>query len=439
MEQIFKNKKVVIMGLGLHGGGVAAAKFFCSQGSDVLVTDLKTEDQLKDSIEKLKGLPIRYSLAGHSKEDFLSADLIIKNPDVPWSSPYIEIAKKHNIEIETDISLFFRLSGAFIIGVTGTKGKTTTASLIYNLLKPKYENLFLAGNIGVSAFDLLAKVSPGDKVILELSSFELEGLDSSPEIAVVTNIMQDHLNRYSGMEDYIEAKKNIFKYQTKNDALFLNEDDFIVRQFAGEAKSKVIFFSGKEIDLSGLKIFGDHNKPNVAAAIAVARFMGMQDYEIKGSLKSFNGVAARQEFVDEINGVKYFNDTTATIPEAVIAAIDSFSSRFPKAEIFLICGGVYKGVDYKEFAEKVKQKNIPLILLPGSASDKIKESLQGYAKIREAFSMQEAVKIAKNSAKMGDAVVLSPAASSFNMFKNEFDRGEQFIRAVKDTKDEKAY
>jgi len=431
MEQIYKGKKVVIMGLGLHGGGVAAAKFFCSQGSEVLVTDLKTKDQLADSIEKLSGLPIKYALGGHSQEDFLTADLIVKNPDVPWSSPYIEIAKNHNIEVQTDISLFFKLSGAFVIGVTGTKGKTTTASLIYHLLKTKFENLFLAGNIGISTFELLDKVKAADKVVLELSSFELEGLDVCPNIAVVTNIMQDHLNRYSGMQDYIEAKKNIFKFQNPDDALFLNEDDSIVRQFGAQAKSKVIFFSGKKIDLSGMKIFGDHNKANVAAAIAVAEFLGVNSSDIGKSLKTFSGPPSRQEFVAQVGGVKYFNDTTATIPEAVVAAIDAFSSRFPAAKMFLICGGVYKGVDYLEMAEKIKEKSVFVILLPGNASEKIKEHLSDYKDIAEVSSMQEAVKTTSEMAKAGDLAVLSPAASSFNMFKNEFDRGDQFIKAVK--------
>ncbi len=434
MEQIYKGKKVVIMGLGLHGGGVAAAKFFCNQGSSVLVTDLKTEEQLIDSIERLSGLPIKYTLGGHKEEDFLKADLIIKNPDVPWSSPYIEIAKKHNIEIQTDISLFLKLSGAFVVGVTGTKGKTTTSSLIYHLLKNKFDNLFLAGNMGRSTFELLDKVKAGDRVVLELSSFELEELNICPNIAVVTNIMQDHLNRYSGMQDYIKAKKNIFKLQNSDDALFLNADDFIVRQFGNETKSKVVFFSGKEVDLSEMKIFGDHNKANVAAAIAVAKFLGVDDSDIEKSLKTFSGPSSRQEFVAEVNGIKYFNDTTATIPEAVVAAIDAFSSRFSNAKIFLICGGVYKGVDYTEMTNKIKDKSVFVILLPGNASEKIKEHLLNYKDISEVSSMQEAVKTASELAKAGDLVALSPAASSFNMFKNEFDRGDQFIKAVKNLK-----
>ncbi|MDP3882447.1 MAG: UDP-N-acetylmuramoyl-L-alanine--D-glutamate ligase [Candidatus Staskawiczbacteria bacterium] len=441
MKRIFKNKNVLIMGLGLHGGGVGAAKFFCKQKAKVLITDLKTKEQLTESIKKLKGLPVNYALGGHKENDFINADLIIKNPDVPGSSPYLEIARKNNVEIETDVSLFFKLSDAFIIGVTGTKGKSTTASLIFHLLKPKYlpagrqdKRLFLAGNIGVSPLELLPKIKKGDKVILELSSFELEDLSQSPNIAVITNILPDHLNRYASMAEYINSKKPIFKYQDKNDVVILNKDDSIVRQIADEAKSKVYVFSADSVDMAGLKIFGEHNKANIAAAVEVAKIMEIPGDVINKALKTFKGVPSRQEFVREVGGVKYFNDTTATIPEAVIAVINSLSERFSNAEVFLICGGVYKGVDYKKFSEKVRQKNVTLILLPGSASDKIKESLSGYQKINETPSMLEAVRKAKELAKRGDVVALSPAASSFNMFKNEFDRGEQFVKAVKSLK-----
>jgi len=435
-KNIFKNKKVLIMGLGLHGGGVAVAKFFYKQGADVLVTDLKTEAQLKDSIEKLKGLEVKYTLGGHKEADFIWADLIMKNPDVASTSPYLEIARKNNIAIETDVSLFFSLSKAFVIGVTGTKGKSTTASLIYHLLKPKYKRIFLAGNIGISPLELLPKIKNTDTVVLELSSFELEDLKQSPNMAVITNIMPDHLNRYASMTEYVEAKKTIFKYQKKKDFLILNEDDSIVRQFAKEANGKVYYFSWnkspEKIDLSKFKLLGRNNTANLSAAIEVAKILKVSAKTIEKEIESFKGVSSRQEFIEEIGGVKYFNDTTATIPEAVISAIDSLSEKFENAKIFLICGGVYKGVEYKKMAEKIREKNIEVILLPGNASDKIKESLLNYDKINEVSNMPEAVEKASKLAKAGDLVILSPAASSFNMFKNEFDRGEQFVKAVKD-------
>jgi len=437
-KQLFKGKKVLVMGLGLHGGGVGVAKFFYAQGAEVLVTDLKSEEKLKDSIEKLKKYKrIKYALGGHKEEDFINADLIVKNPDVPSTSPYLEIAKKNNVQVETDLSLFFKLSGAFIIGITGTKGKSTTSSLIYHLLKLKFKKTFLAGNIGISPLELLPKIKKGDKVVLELSSFGLEGLTQSPNIAVITNILPDHLNRYGTMSEYIEAKKLIFKYQTQKDYLVLNQDDVIVRHFGklSAGKAKVALFSVQDepthIKLEKFKLFGTHNLSNLLAAIKVAEILKIPAKTIERGLASFKGVPSRQEFIKEVNGVKYFNDTTATMPAAVITAINVFSENFPNAKLVFICGGQNKGLAYKELSDVIKQKVAELVMLPGTASDKIKEELTEYKNLHNVASMQEAVKKAKELSRAGDIVVLSPGAASFNLFKNEFDRGDQFVKEVK--------
>ena len=433
-----KNKKVVVMGLGLHGGGAGVAKFFCKQGASVLVTDLKTNEQLKESLAKLKGLKVEYALGGHRATDFIKADLIIKNPDVPNSSPYLAIARKNNVQVETDISLFFKLSKAFIVGVTGTKGKSTTASLIYHIIKPKYKRTFLAGNIGISPLELLPKIKKGDKIILELSSFELENLEQSPNIAVITNILPDHLNRYATMAEYIGAKKTIFKYQKKNDILILNSDDSIVKSFAKETQSRVCYFSTKEKQntetTNNFKLFGEHNLSNLLAAVAVAKEMKIPEENIIKSVKSFKSIEGRQQPIREFKGVKYFNDTTATMPESVIAAINSFSEKFPNSKLIFICGGQNKELDYKKLASVIRKKAGGLVMLPGTASDRIKEGLSGFEKIYEVSSMPEAVKVAGELAHKGDIVVLSPGATSFNLFKNEFDRGRQFIKAVKQLK-----
>lgn len=436
MKNIYKNKKVVVMGLGLHGGGAGVAKFFIGQGANVLVTDLKTKEQLKDSVDKLKRLPIKYALGGHKEEDFKNADLIIKNPDVPDSSPYLEIARRNNIEIETDTSLFFKLSKAFMIGVTGTKGKTTTAYLIHHILKAKFPKVFIAGNIGVSPLEYLFKIKENDKIVLELSSFELEGLQQSPQIAVFTNILEDHLNRYASMSEYIEAKKNLFKFQSKNDALVLNYDDEIVRGFSKEAKSKVYFYSikGKSLDIQNylkeFKLFGKHNILNMLAAITVAKILGIPSKGILKQIKTFKGVPHRQEFVREIKGVKYFNDTSATMPDAAIEAIKTFRARFAGSKMILIAGGQNKNLKFNKMTDEIKKKVDYLVLLPGTASDIIKEKLKGEYDIINVGSMKEAVKKAKELAKKGDIVLLSPGAASFNLFKNEFDRGNQFIKEV---------
>lgn len=461
MKKLFKDKKVTIMGLGLHGGGVGVAKFFCQQGAKVLVTDLKTESQLTESIKKLKKFQIEYVLGSHRQKDFIETDLIIKNPGVPNNSPYLKIAETSRVPVKNDIDIFFDLCKAPIIGITGTKGKSTVATLIYLFLKTKYSNTILAGNIGVSPLEVLSKINQKSRVVLELSSFELEGLKKSPPMAVFTNILPDHLNRYKNLEEYIESKKPIFKHQKKSDILILNYDDFVIRKFSIESQSQnyfysqkflpdnkknkkivcflknnIVFFDGEEIcRLEEVKLKGKHNISNVLAGILAAKLLKVPSENIRKVLKKFTGVEFRQELIKEINGVKYFNDTTATMPDAVIQVISSFSQQFPGSNIVLIAGGGDKGLDYKNLAKEIKKTIKNLVLLPGTASKKIKEELAKQNKkleIYEVSNMKKAVKEAAFLAKEGDIVLLSPGAASFNIFENEFDRGRQFNKFVKE-------
>lgn len=458
-KKLFKNKKITIMGLGLHGGGVGVAKFFVKQGAKVLVTDLKTKGQLKESLKKLRQLPIKYILGKHKEEDFINTDLVIKNPAVPNDSIYLKISQKHRVPTDTDIGIFFELCKAPVIGVTGTKGKSTTATIIYRLLKSNYPNVILAGNIGASALESLPKIKKDSIVVLELSSWQLEGLarhEKSPKISVITNIYPDHLNRYRNLTDYIKAKKIIFKYQRKNDTLLLNYDNLNARKLSVSALSKVYFFStesnpkinkkiicylkNKEIyfkqepvfNVEELKLYGEHNLSNVLAAISVARFLKVPSKNIKRVLKSIRGIPWRQELVAEIRGVKYFNDTTATMPDAAIAAIKTLAERFPRANIVLICGGEDKKLNYNGLTKEIIRKAISVVFLPGSASKKIKRGLIGKKiVVQNSDSMRTAVNKAAKLARKGDIVLLSPAAASFNLFKNEFDRGEQYNKNVK--------
>jgi len=412
----FKDKKVLVMGLGLLGGGIGATKFFAKQGAKVLVTDLKTRKELKESVKKLN--QVKFVLGKHRKEDFINADLIIRNPGVPRESKYLKIAKDNNISIKTDIDIFFDLCPCPIIGITGTKGKSTVATLLYLFLKKKYPKTFLAGNIGVSPLELLNKIDKKTKVVLELSSFELEDLKKSPHVAVITTLFPDHLNRYKNFKDYVDAKKSIFKYQNKNDILILNNHDPETKKLCSEAKSKVYFFKGS----------------NIAAAVLVAELFKISKKDIKKVLSNFKGVPHRQEFVAEKKGVKYFNDTTATNPKAVIFAIETFRKRFPKSKIILIAGGEDKKLNYRSLARNIKDNLDYVVLFPGTASNKIKKELGSFFKEPSSFkvrSMKEAVKKASALAQKGDIVLLSPGAASFNLFENEFDRGNQFVKAVK--------
>ena len=456
---MFKNKKVTIMGLGLHGGGAGAAKFFAKHGADVLVTDLKTKDSLQKSLNRLRGLKIKYVLGRHRADDFINADLVIKNPAVPRNSPYLKFAKSNNVPVESDISVFFKLCPGEIIGVTGTKGKSTVATLIFSILKRVWPSTVLAGNIGVSPLEFLGKIKKNSKVVLELSSFELEDLNKSPRMAVMTSILPDHLDRYQSMDEYVAFKKTIFLHQNKNDVLILNYDDKTLRNLAKEASSQVYFYSKKEpltkksgrfachlkgsdifcgeegflvFDVKKLNIFGEHNISNVLAAVSAAFVLGVSVADIAKVLAVFKGVPFRQEFTAEINGAKYFNDTAATMPDAAIAAIETFGGRY--ANIILIAGGQNKGLDYRELAATINKKIRKLILLPGTASDKIKENLDRGVNVFPAESMEAGVETARRLSQWGDIVLLSPGAASFNLFKNEFDRGEQFNDAVRKIK-----
>ncbi|MBI4837350.1 MAG: UDP-N-acetylmuramoyl-L-alanine--D-glutamate ligase [Candidatus Portnoybacteria bacterium] len=427
------------MGLGLHDGGAGAAKFFVKAGAKVTVTDLRTEKQLDESLKKLKDLPVKYVLGKHRDEDFINTDLIIRNPAVPDDSPYLKTARKHNVPIDTDIGIFFAalravtrrvklcpvpidaISPPQIIGVTGTRGKSTTATLIYELLKTKYENVVLAGNIRKSVllelpeiihhykeecFDCAQHKLRDDEaipltcretatprhnvwarnnkffVVLELSSWQLEGLKKhkkSPHIAVITTILPDHLNRYKGMRDYIRTKKLIYKYQTPNDYLFLNKNDKIVSGFAREAASKVVFFTSGEARKYQTHLLGDHNLINAAAAVKVAKHFGIPGASIQAVFRNFRGLEGRIELVSEINGVKYINDTCATTPDATIAAIATVtaSCQPPIANnLILIAGGTDKNLNFEKLAKKITENVDLLILLPGTATRRLEKNMK---------------------------------------------------------------
>lgn len=431
-----KNKKILIMGLGLYpkGSGVSAARFFADLGSRVTVTDLKKRKDLSSSIKLLSKYKIRYVLGHHSKRDFIEADLIIKNPAVRKDSRFLEYVKRRNIPIETDISIFFKLCPAKIIGITGTRGKSTTASLTYELLRSENKNVFLGGNIQNSPLNFLDKLDKDSLVVLELSSWMLESLGRrSPEIAVLTNIMPDHLNTYKNMNEYIRAKALIFKYQKKEDLGVINYDNQIAREVGKKIKVKKKWFSLKKKNklnnyLKFVKLPGEHNLYNALAAINVASIFKVSDGNIRKTLEEFKGVPNRLEFIREINGVKFYNDTTATTPDAVIAALKALKSK----NIILIAGGTDKNLDYKELAGLIADYVSVLVLLPGTATDKLRAHLIKESNLEPvtARNMKEAVLKAKEMAKKGDIILLSPGAASFGLFKNEFDRGEKFIKEV---------
>jgi UDP-N-acetylmuramoylalanine--D-glutamate ligase len=438
----FKNKKILIMGLGLNpkGSGITAAKFFVSSGAKVTVTDLKTKKELAPSLKLLKNFSIKYVLGRHDKEDFKNADLIIKNPGVRQTSKYLKIAKRNGVPIETDVGIFLENSPARIIGVTGTRGKSTTAALIGKMLKTKYGSVFVGGNIQFSPLNFLNQISKNSKVILELSSWMLEDTMRKihPRIAVLTNIMPDHLNTYKNFDDYVEAKALIFKNQTKNDFAILNHDDLNVRKLTRNIKAKKIWFSKKNIvvlkkiiPLKEIALPGEHNISNILAAVAVAKFEGVSNRIIQNVLKIFKGLPNRLEFVRKAKGLKFYNDTTSTMPEATIAALKTLGHD---KNIILIAGGADKKLDYKKLGREIKKYCKAVVLFEGNASGKILKTIKHNKKITingGIKTMKDAVRNVVKLAEKNDIILLSPGAASFGLFQNEFDRGEQFVKIVK--------
>ena len=444
-KDFFKGKKITMMGLGILGRGVNVAKFLAECGAELTVTDLKAEDQLAPSLKKLSKFPkIKYVLGRHDLADFSGKDMVIKAADAPLDSPYIAEARKNNIPIEMDASLFAKLtalstSNVDIIGITGTRGKSTVTHLIYSIIKNSGRRVYLGGNVkGLATLPLLKKVKSNDIVVMELDSWQLQGFADakiSPNIAVFTTFLPDHQNYYKNdMDRYFSDKANIYRWQKDEDCLIAGVKAAKLIKEKNGIKSRIIIAGGEKIPRSWkIKLLGEHNMVNIALAIETARKLGIRESVIKKSVENFRGLPGRLEFVREVGGVKYYNDTTATTPEAVMAALDSLKES--KGKIILIGGGADKNLEYDGYAKIVKKYIKVLILFRGLASNKIISSLGKVKFPMEVFdNMKAAMKFAVANAKNGDIVLLSPGAASFGVFKNEFDRGEQFNKAVKNMK-----
>ena len=449
-KKIFKDKKITIMGLGLLGRGVGDARFLAERGAKILVTDLKTKKELAQSLQQLKKYKnITYVLGEHRKEDFKNKDFIIKAAGVPLDSPHIKEAKKNKIPIKMDASWFVELVEHFygggyitVIGITGTKGKSTVTHIIYDMIRSSGKRVYLGGNVrGMATLPLLNKVKKGDFIVLELDSWQLQGFGESkqsPHISVFTNFMPDHLNYYKeNISRYFKDKANIFIYQKKDDVLVCGNG--ISKKI--KTKSKKIVISKNFIPKHWKTIPGEHCKENIALTIAVGEILGIKKNIIKKTVENFKGVPGRLEFVRKANGVMYYNDTTATMPEAVISALNTISTIYrtnkkktnKEKNILLLAGGADKMLSYKKLARAIKENVNILILFKGVATEKLKKELGKNIKIPtfEVKTMNDAVMCAYANAESGDTVLLSPGAASFGLFKNEFDRGDQFTKKVK--------
>ena len=439
------------MGLGRFGGGADVTRFAVKAGAKVIIADSASRQQLNESIEKLKEFPgIEYHLGPHDPTDFEKADIVVANPAVPGHNEFLEIARRANKFVTSQINIFFELCPAQIIGITGANGKSTTTALTAHLLKnTRYENLWLSGNIGNQPLlTILDQIGDKDLVVLELSSFQIEQLaeiHKAPEISLLTNLTPNHLDRYGTFENYCTAKENIFKYQQPGKSppavSIFNAEDKIAAEWYEKYKNEsdriCLKFSTKDVNEKIRSVFplpGRANLSNLAAAMSIAEYFKVDDESIIKSLPGFNALPHRLELVGEINGVRWYNDSKATTPDSAVTALEAFEEP-----IIIIAGGYDKNLPFDEFGKKIAEKAKAAILI-GQTAPKIAEAIHNtqYAirntSIEFANSLADAVTLANTIAVPGDVILLSPACASYDMFENYEQRGNEFTKLVNSLK-----
>ncbi len=452
-NEYIRFRKIAIIGLGVSN--IPLIDYLYEKKARVTVFDDREKEEIPSEIlKKINEYQFETSFGKDNLKNLKNFDIIFRSPSCMPTKPELKEEEKRGALVTTEIEMLMQMCPSKIIGVTGSDGKTTTTSLIYSILKKAGYNTYLGGNIGTPLFTKLSEMKPEDMVVLELSSFQLMEMKISPHIGVITNITPNHLNIHKDYQEYIDAKKNIFKYQNENDKIILNYDNEITRNCAKEAKSKVVFFSGKEklengfivdgkiikecndgirkhiLDTKDILLRGEHNYENVATALAATKDLVEQEIAVN-TIKEFKAVEHRLEFVREINKVKWYNDSVSSSPTRTIAGLNSFEE-----EIVLIAGGYDKNLDYTPIAKPILEKVKTLILL-GQTSGKIFEAVKNEEEktnkkidIYMCNTLEEAVNLAKKSAKQEQVVLFSPASASFDMFKNFADRGEQFKNLV---------
>jgi len=436
-RSLFAGKRITVIGLGLLGRGLGDTLFLVQCGAHVTVTDLKDATQLEPSLRQLEGLPVKLKLGGHDPDDFINADMILRNADVPRSSPFLRMASEHGVPVEMDESLFCKNFEGQVVGVTGTRGKTTTTMLIHSILSETWPRVFLGGNVmGHATLPLLVQVKKDDTVVLELSSWQLQGFHDaaiSPQASVFTNIYPDHLNRYSGMEEYIEDKKAIYLYQKGDDFCIFNGDQPDSARLALEAPARTDLFRVEDVPTDwNIKLLGSHNRENIAAAIKLTRMLGAPETIIRSTVENFSSVEHRLQWLGEKRGVGFVNDSTSTTPVSGCAALSALAGK----RILLIAGGSDKKLDLKPFARAAASQAEKIALLEGEATETLYDDIvaagAGKKVVGRFDNLRSAVHRLLDEAVPGAVILLSPGCASFGMFQNEFHRGESFIEVFKE-------
>ena len=415
--------------------------FLAKCGAKVLVTDKKNGSELAASVEKLKHYSnVQFKLGGHDPEDFKHCDMVLKAAGVRLDSPEVALARQSGIPVVMSTALFAHYAaeaGVKIVGVTGTRGKSTITHMLHHTLKSVGKRVHLGGNVrGLSTLALLSEVEAGDIAVLELDSWQLQGfgeLKMSPHIAIFSNLMPDHQNYYKNMEEYFADKANIFRYQKPGDTFIAGNG--LTKRLQTPQPVEALVPEGLPADWM-LKVPGEHNRHNAALAAAALLALGLNSEQIRAGLESFEGVEGRLQLVAEKNGVKIYNDNNATTPEATIAALKALhESRSPNREagIVLIVGGSDKGLELGNLAAEIRNSCKTVVLLSGTGTGKLASILDSRFTIPDSSphdSLSSAVQKALELASAGDIILFSPAFASFGMFKNEYERNDQFLEIV---------
>ena len=446
--EYFSGKKITVMGLGLLGRGIGDTAFLAECGAELIVTDMKNEEQLAESIEKLKVYPnIIYRLGGHNEADFQGRDIILVSAGVPHDSLFIKAARASGAEIAMSGALFAKISGIPIIGVTGTRGKSTVTHLIHHVLSTMTEGgeVLLGGNVrGVSNLQLLNKVEENSIAVMELDSWQLQGFGwtgISPHIAVFTNFMEDHMNYYKGrMDAYFADKANIFLHQEEGNVFVTTREVLERAEVFVRTKGVELVQDIRLVDTSILPddclltMPGEHNRLNAVLALEALRAVGLTDEEIFEGLASFPGVPGRLEYLGTIQEVRAYNDNNATTPTATVRGIEAVANG---KNVILIAGGAYKEVDPSVLIGPIEKYCKQVVLLPGTGTDKLTEQLRNLPfewKVVEGATgkevLENAVRAGLGFAQPGDVLLFSPGFASFGMFVNEYDRNDQFVDII---------
>jgi len=441
-----RGKRVLVVGLARTG--VATSLFCAARGAVVTATDARTENEIGAEIAKLREAGVALELGGHQERTFLAQDLIIPSPGVPADAPLLQSTRAKGITVWSEIELAYRFLKGKLIGITGSNGKTTTTSLVEHILKSAGFSTILAGNIGTPLIGCVEASRDDTVTVVELSSFQLELIETfRPNIAVFLNLTPDHLDRHGTMKAYGAAKARLFENQTGEDFAILNADDPATTPYA-PTRPQLLWFSRKQRVAEGaylrgeeivfrhagveeavmkrgeIPLAGAHNLENVLAAVAATRIAGAGAAAIAKGVRSFAGVEHRLEFVAEIGGVRFYNDSKATNVDATLKALDAFPGR-----ILVILGGKDKGSDYTALQKALRERAI-LALLIGAAAEKIEKQIAGSVAVEHAGTLERAVEIASHAAQPGDVVLLAPACASFDQFQNYEHRGRTFKELV---------